>query len=110
MEWIMLCLALPVYFIISYLGYNENARRANWFVPVAVLFNLITSTIWFLAVKYIDDKNRIFFYCLCWDALMVTIAYFVPVFLFNLQLNKLTIFGFILMLIGLALIKIYIPE
>lgn len=110
MEWLILFFALPFYFTLSYLGYNELTRRTNWFIPVSVLINLILSIMWFFSVKYIDHKSRIFFYSLCWDSLMIATAYFVPILLFNLQLNKLTILGFFLMMVGLALIKIYIPE
>ena len=44
----------------------------------------------------IDDKNRILFYCICWDCMMMIISYFVPIIFFDLNLNKMTIFGFVL--------------
>lgn len=110
MEWLILWLALPLYFVMCYLGYSENLRKSNWFMPVCISINLFTSTLWFLAIKNIDNKSRIFFYSLCWDAVMIATAYFVPIFLFNLNLNKLTILGFFFMILGLILIKLYIPE
>ncbi len=110
MEWIMLFFALPLYFTLSWLGYNEITRRTNWFIPVSVIVNFLLSIMWFYSVKYIDHKSRIFFFSLCWDSLMIATAYFVPILMFNLQLNKMTILGFLLMMIGLTLIKIYIPE
>lgn len=110
MEWLILCFALPLYFVMCYLGYSESLRRSSWFMPFCISINLLTSTLWFLAIKYIDNKNKIFFYSLCWDAVMIATACFVPIFLFNLNLNKTTIAGVFFMILGLFLIKIYMPR
>ena len=110
MEWITLLIALNFYFACTYFSFHEELRRANWFVPVSVCLNIVTSFLWFSTVKYIDEKNKIFFYSLAWDFCMVCIAYFVPILFFNLNLNKMTIAGFLLMIIGLIIIKTNMPE
>jgi len=106
MEWIILIITIPIYFFQTYVGYTDVYRRSNWFLPVMVSVGLFLSCMWFSSMKYIDDKNRILFYCICWDCMMMMISYFVPIIFFDLNLNKMTIFGFVLMFISLAIIKL----
>lgn len=55
--------------------------------------------------KYLDDRERIYFYNLCWDVVMVMVYYFIPVFFFGVHVDRYRIVGLLMMLGGLALMK-----
>lgn len=106
MEWFFLALIACVYCSSAYLSYNQDFRRASWYWPTCVVMGLLTSGVWYAMVKYLDNKQRIYVYSLCWDTVMCCSFYLVPVFFFGGKLDRWAVFGLILMLVGLAVLKI----
>lgn len=106
MEWFWLGITGIMYVIGAYLTYKEEWRNEPWYIPVGVLFGSSLVLIWYLVVRYIGDRDRIYFYSLCWDVVMVGVYYILPVVLFGVKLDRYGIAGLCLMIAGLFLLKV----
>ena len=106
MEWLWLLIVGLIYVICAYLTYKEEWREEPWYLPVCFFFGATLVVIWYLVIKYIGDKDRIYFYSLCWDAVMVGVYYFLPILVFGVKLDRYGILGLGLMTVGLVLLKI----
>lgn len=106
MEWFTLLLVGVVYTISTYLTYSEDIRQKWYFIPLAVLLGSLTSVLWFCTVRYINDKDRIYVYSLFWDFVMIAIFYLYPVLFLGVKLDKWSLLGLFLVLVGIVIIKI----
>ncbi len=106
MEWLGLLLVGLVYTIGAYLSYGDEFRQKWWFIPVCTVLGTISGTMWFIMVKLIDDKQRIYVYSLMWDMVMMSIYYLFPLLFLGVKLDKWSIFGLCLMICGLTIIKV----
>ena len=102
----MLVLAGILYVFAAYMSYSEGMRREWWYVPLAVFVGTIASTIWFWTVRYIDDKDRIYVYTMFWDFVLCAVYFVVPLLWFGVKLDRWQLCGLLLMIIGLAVIKL----
>lgn len=105
MEWFWLAITAVIYVICAYLTYKEEWRNEWWYLPVSCSFGTILVFIWYLVIKYIGDKDRIYFYSICWDAILVGVYYLLPIALFGVKLDRYGIAGLSLMVAGLVLLK-----
>lgn len=105
MEWFWLAVTSVIYVICAYLTYKEEWRNESWYLPVCFFFGTVLVVIWYMVIKYIGDKDRIYFFSLCWDAVMVAVYYILPVLVFGVKLDRYGIGGLCLMIAGLALLK-----
>lgn len=92
------------------MSYNEAFRRSDYFIPVTILIGLLCSIIWNSMVKYIDDKNRIYYYSLVWDVSTIFVYYLFPLMFLNIKLEKFGIIGIIMIIFGLFVVKLNIIE
>lgn len=106
MEWLCLVMVSCLSIVCAYLTYTEEARRQWWFIPLCTGLGSIWVLAWFVMVRYLDDKEQIYFYSLCWDTSLVMIYYLVPVLFFNVELTRYGGMGLLLMLAGLVLLKV----
>lgn len=106
MQWWMLLITFFVYCVCAYLSYSEEMRGKWWFVPVAVALGTVVSTIWFLTVRYLGDKQKIYVFSLFWDFVMMFVYYFLPVVWFGVKMDKWSLGGMVLMVTGLLIIKL----
>ena len=105
MEWFILVLVAFLYSISVYISYNEQIRQSNWYIPSSGFIGLIGGVLWASMVKWLDEKEKIYFYSLAWDTIIVAVFYFLP-FFFGIKLSVNGIIGITLMTIGLILIKL----
>jgi len=75
-------------------------------MPTTIIIGLICSIIWNSMVKYIDDKNKIYFYSLIWDISTIFIYYLYPILFLNIKLHKLGIVGILMIVVGLVIVKL----
>ncbi len=106
MEWLVLLLVAGIYCICSWLTYSEEMRNKWYFMPLAVVLGTVVSVIWFLMVKYLDDKQKIYVYSLCWDFMMMFVYYLYPVALLGVKLDKWSLVGLGMIVGGIAVIKL----
>jgi hypothetical protein len=73
---ILMCLTsvAVLYSISSYVSYNKEFRNSGWIFPLNLAIALISSTVWILMIRILNDTNKIITASLAWD-LIVTMAY-----------------------------------
>ena len=106
MEWLVLVIATILYCICAYITYQEEVRKQWWFIPFGVLLGTTLATMWFLTIRYIGDKQRIYVFSLFWDTIMWSIYYILPAVFFGVKLNSWTSFGLALIVAGLLVVKL----
>lgn len=107
MEWVWLAVAMAAYVISCTLGFQEEFRRNSpWFIPINMLIGIGVSTIWYLNIRHLDDKDRIYFYGIVWDMGIVLTYYIIPLIFFDVRLSKLGLLGIGLMIAGMLLLKV----
>jgi uncharacterized membrane protein len=106
MEWFWLAITFVIYVICAYLTYKEEWRNEWWYIPVSCTFGTVLVFIWYYVVKYIGDRDRIYFYSLCWDAILIGVYYFLPILFFGVKLDRYGVVGLALMTAGLILLKV----
>lgn len=108
MEWLILFVAMVFYCISLFLCYCQDIRSSWYYVPLALSIGICTSLMWILSVKVIDNKERIFFFSLCWEFLVVFIDCLIPLVFFGINANKYIVIGAAIVVAGLVVMKINI--
>lgn len=105
MEWIVLAGAGALYLLAAYITFQEEWRNSGTGLLAYACIAIATSIAWLLTARYIGDKNRIYFYSLCWDTMLVLVFYLTPILLFGVKLDRWGVAGITLMIAGLCLLK-----
>jgi multidrug transporter EmrE-like cation transporter len=103
--WIFLFLICCIHSTCCYLSYEKWAQDKWWYLPVGMLTGCISNILWFLSAKIIGNHKEIYLYSLLWDFVVIGVYFVLPIILFDIKLNKFGIFGLILMLVGILLVK-----
>ena len=106
MEWFTLALAGLMYSYCAYLSYNDVMRNTWYYVPLCVFMGTVLSMVWFGMCWYLDDKHKIYVYSLCWDVVMAGVYYIFPVLFLGVKLDRWSLCGLFLILLGVAIIKL----
>ncbi len=106
MEVVVLVIISIVYAIGCAFTYNEKFRQSDWFVLIGVAIGVTINALWFYAVKCLDDKDRIYTFGLIWDSIMMITYYLLPILMFGVKLDKVTIIALLLIVIGMVLLKV----
>lgn len=105
MQITVLVIVAFLYAITCYLTFDEKVREQWWYFPLGILLGIVCNFLWFWAAKYIGDKEKIYVFSLCWDTTMTLVYYALPIFLFGVRLDRWSVLGVLLMVSGLAIIK-----
>jgi drug/metabolite transporter (DMT)-like permease len=105
-EWLSLVAVAIIYVLCAYLSYSINWHDRAWYMPVGVFLGTSTVVLWYVMVKHLADKDRIYFYSLVWDVILVFVYYLLPIFCFGVKLDRNGVIGICLMLAGLVLMKL----
>ena len=106
MEWLIILAVMSLYSISLIVCYDDVARN-TWYYPfLSVGLGLIISIFWVLGVKYLDNKDRIFFFSLCWEFSVIFIDYTIPLVFFGLNVNKYVLMGSLVVAAGLTIMKL----
>lgn len=106
MEWLILFAAMVFYSISLLLCYSQGIRSAWYYVPLALSIGLCTSLMWTLSVKIIDNKEKIFFFSLCWEFLVILVDCLIPIVFFGISANKYMVIGSVIVVLGLIVMRL----
>ena len=106
MEWLSLLLVVGLYAITCCISYSEEFKQSNYYYPAGFAVGLLTTLIWFTAVRSITEKEKLYFYSLCWDFVMISVFYFFPILFLGIKVNKIGLVGIGLMVVGLIIVKV----
>jgi hypothetical protein len=103
--WWTLILVAILYLVSAYLSYADEIRQGRWYLPVTILLGLAGTSVWVWVARELDDNKKIYVYSLCWDTIMVTAFYVVPLFFFGVKIDRWSMVGLALMITGFLIIK-----
>ncbi len=106
MEWLFLALAALLYGVGCWLTYANDLKKFWWYIPLGVFFGCLINVVWFVAAKAFPDKHRMYIFSLLWDAGLMLIYYGLPLLLFGVKVNRWTVGGMMLIVVGAAIIKL----
>ena len=106
MEWLIILAVMTLYSLSLVLCYDDNIRNA-WYYPwLSVVIGIMVSTLWVSGIKFIDNKERIFLFSLCWEFSVISIDYLVPLVFYGLNVNKYVVLGSLIVAVGLTVMKL----
>jgi hypothetical protein len=106
MEWLIILAVMSLYSTSLMMCYSDSTRN-SWYYPIFSLgFSLIVSTLWVTGVRYLDNKDRIFFFSLCWEFSVIFIDYTIPLVFFGLNVNKYVVMGSFVVAMGLTIMTL----
>lgn len=100
----LICCAL-IYGVSACCSYCEALRRSPWFVVITLALGAVSSALWCLMVRSLNDSARIYVFGLCWDTVMCAVFYLAPLVFFGVRLERTSVAGLCLMVAGLVLLK-----
>jgi uncharacterized membrane protein len=110
MVWILVALCSLIYFFGCWLTYCESWKEKWWYIPLGVMLGMVANAVWFLAVKMVADRDKVFVMGLIWDLAVVFIYTLTPILLFGVSWNRWTVLGLILMVAGVMIVKCCSPS
>lgn len=103
MPWALIILVAPLLCAGSFLSYRKEWAESPWFPPVFILLQVVAGLIWVLAVR-VSTPRTLFSFGLTWDVLTVAAFSVLPLVLCGVRLSPLGWFGFLLAILGGALV------
>lgn len=101
-----LAIAGCLYILVCWLGYNDEFRKTAYFVPVATAIAALVNLLWFTVLRTLDDRQKIYVFSMCWDAVIVGVYYSIPVLFLGVKLDRYGLIGVFLILCGVCLLKL----
>lgn len=106
MEWLIILAVMSLYSVSLMMCYSDSTRN-SWYYPIVSLgFSLIVSTLWVTGVRYLDNKDRIFFFSLCWEFCVIFIDCTIPLVFFGIGANRNVVIGAFVVAAGLTFMKL----
>lgn len=106
MQLFFILMATLVYVGGCYLTYSDQLKEKWWYMPLGLLLGLTTNFIWFYAVKWIGDKDKIYVFTLFWESFMVMVYYGLPILFFGVKIDRWTAAGLGCIILGMVLLKL----
>lgn len=107
MKVLMCLLAVSVlYSISSFVSYTKEFRDSNWILPLNWSVALVSSTLWIVMIRSLNDTNKIITASMAWD-IIVTVAYAViPAFMQGKNLSWQAYAALFVVLVSLIWFKV----
>jgi len=106
MECAIILAVMTLYSTSVMLCYNSETRNSWYYPVVSILIGLCISSMWVTGVRVLDNKERIFFFSLCWAFAVIFVDYVIPLVFFGLNVNKYVVLGSLIVAAGLVIMKL----
>ena len=93
------------YLIYSYITCIKSIRDSQYFLVSGSLCSLAAQISWMYLSRYLNNVNQILIYNTIKTALIILAGALAPIIFFHAKVNKYTILGMILIIIGSLLLK-----
>jgi len=107
MQFVCLVLAAVVLGFQCWLSFDPQARRSWWLYPGMVGSSAVTSALWAFAARWVDDRQRIYFLSILWEATIVLVWYFVPLVFLEVEVRQWALVGVGLVVAGIGIIQVF---
>lgn len=105
LPYIILLLSFLVFSGSAILSFSKSFSESNFFIPTTLILGLCSTTLWICLVRTINNPQKLFWWSLAWDLLMLLAFYLLPILIGSVKLNSSISFGLILILLGIMLVK-----
>jgi len=105
-ELVILFFALILSSASCYVSFNKSMHDKWFYIPVGLIIAVTTNLIWYNSTKLIGDEKKIYVFSLVWDFIVCLVYLFLPLIIFKIKLDKISVLGLFIMLLGLIIIKI----
>lgn len=105
MQYIIFILAVIFFCFSAFICYNNEVRNSKYFIFLGLILGNLTSFLWFYLAKMLQEKEKIYFASVIWDVLLFLVFILIPIFFFEVKLNKYCILGLTMIVLGLLLFK-----
>jgi hypothetical protein len=106
MIYLILFLAFVLFSIGSSFSYRKEIHQYRWFPAVMCCVSLCGGFLWAMLCRITPDKNKIMIFSVYWDIMMAIAYYMVPLLFGNFQLTATSVFGIIIVCVGLSIIHL----
>lgn len=106
MQYWALVLTALIYSLGCWVTYSDDAKQRWWYLPLGVSLGALVNLIWFYVCRVLPENNKIYVFNLMWDAVMVAVYYGLPLLFFGVKLDRVTMVGATLMLVGIFVMKL----
>ena len=91
------------YHWLSYTPHLKDSKLAFWSAMVSAV---LVAWTWLELAKRTSSPEKLFFYGLCWDAVVLAASLAIPLTLFNVKPSPVSLIGVCLFILGLILVKL----
>jgi hypothetical protein len=95
-----------IYAIYAILCYHPTLKGSQITLWGGLTCALAANFLWIVLAKATHDPNRLIFYALIWDMIVIAVGVGIPLALYASKPSATMISGLILMAIGLILVKV----
>ncbi len=88
---------------LSYLPHLRDSKLAFW---AAMASAMLVAWLWLELAKRTDNPEKLFFYSLCWDAVVLAASLAIPITVFGVRPSITSAVGVILFILGVVLVKV----
>lgn len=106
MIYLQFALGALMYSLIAYTSYSPVIKSSPWFYPLGLTGALGANLLWLWISKNESIASNLVIKSMYWDAMLTFVYLSVPLLLFSVKLNSMQIFGILLILIGLIVVKL----
>lgn len=89
----------------SYISYNSSIRSHQYFYFYGLSLALLSNLLWLYGVKVLNNRDQIFWLGISFDFIVTFTSIAIPIFFFDLKLNRLTWIGVGFLIVGIFIIK-----
>lgn len=90
----------------TWLIYSESLKDSRWVSWAALVAVMIVYGLWIELAKRVATPEKLFFYGLCWDAVVLVASIIIPLTMFEVKPTLLSMVGFLLFVAGILIFKL----
>lgn len=98
--------SIIVYVAYHWLSYTPHLRDSKLAFWIAMISGALVAWLWLELAKRTDNADKLFFYGLCWDAVVLAANLAIPLTLFDVKPTPVSMIGVLLFILGFVLVKI----
>lgn len=106
MIYLQFTLGALMYSLIAYISYSPVIKSSPWFYPLGLTGALIANLLWLWISKTESVASNLAIKGIFWDVMLTLVYLAIPLLLFGVRLSNVQIFGILLILTGLIMVKL----
>lgn len=105
MPWLYLFPVFVTHCVCAYWTYTKTLRDSAAYIPVSLTMTIISTTIFAVAARQLQNTKEIMLFSFVWDALMLSAFYGMPMLLHDKSMGVQSYMAATLIVVGLLWFK-----